>query len=1857
MTVSPQPGPDEHQSAPPPKGRRWLLWTGGVGLSILGGGALAAIYVIETQVSPLVEQTVSNIINRPLEMGAVEGFSLTSIHFGETQLPPTATSATSATVGSVEARFNPWEVITERQLTLHVSLIDPSVLVEQRPDGAWFTTKIVLEEQDTLVEVVLGEVDVFDADVSLIARDTDGRSVDPVDLQVPHVNAVFLDNGTRVDAQVDAHFSEDGKNLGAIALVGEVDVEGKSTTAAIQASDLELSELGRLAPFLPLTVQRGTAEADIEAAVGWADRITVSAEGTVEIADVAVQVDGIPTPVTETNATFLLQGQRARIRELTGRLGEIEAEVGGTVDLNTGYTLTAGIEPVEIAQLLDVVDVELPLPAEGKLDARVQVTGPLENPQVGLEAVNTTPLEIDRVVLSEVRAEVAVDTAARTATLRQLRAVPAAGGEMTGGGQVVLTESGDPKLEFTARVNNVPGAIARAYSEALPNDLGAINANVSVAGVATDLTSLAGSGTAALDLPAGSVTVPQLTLEDSILTASLQVQAVPIAQFVPQLAGQIDPQQTVSGDFDARIDLGSGAIADIDGLATGGLQIAGGRVGLTQVRMQEGMWTATADLSGVQVGRLLPQLPEYARGVIDVTLNASGSLTDLSPESLRAKGSARLDNIAEGTIATNDFRLADGAFSVSVRPEGLQLPAVDPRLSGRAEGEILVRGTLDNLTPDGVRAEGSLELPDGTIGIPEPIATSFRWTGQRLVVDELRSRGLDVSGYAEVDLSQRDALQLLTGFSFDVRATNLDLGQFSTLVSTAIPTPSIRGFASFDGTLSGTLTSPVVRGELAIADFGIERLSFDPQLAGAVEISPNAGIKVDLLGSDPTEADSATAREAGDAREPDRVLLTAAWTPNGRFPIEPDMLLLRVDDAEMRGRRQGGDFAIALDKFPFGVVKNFAPLPPELATQPASGELSGNVTLNFDSLLATGAIDLERPRFSRLVGDRVAAEFTFDGGSLLDGNGQILSATGQLQLDESIFNLQGELTLVPEGLDYIAAVDIERGRLQDVLAAAQIEDFSDLNLDSLDGNFGDAADLAAVQNLNSVCATIAAQTPPPEPSDTVLDLSGGDLELASFSSRSAEPSISRYSCFVAISATIDAEQQAREANPAPPLSTIRGDFEGTIAVSGRVGGSTQVAVVPTDAASNNPNGVLLPQLAVEMDLSGSDWRYGPFYAEEFRAQGNFTDGILTLDAIGVRTGDRVIGARGTLLGESQSAQAVVRNIPIDDVDRLLPLPDGIVSFGGMLDVDINIAGSQSDPSARGSIAIANASFNEKPIQTVEGSFVYNDARADLFVEVLLSESVSPLTVEGSIPYMLPIAVVPPADNRLNLAVRVADDGLALLDVATREQVLWNGGNAEVELDISGPFDVSDIRLDRLKTQGLIALRDASIRIPSILSAEPIANINGDILFDLDRIAIEELTATHSGGQIQILGTLPLFVSSGRETERLEVTLGGVSVEQNLKTLPPIAVSPDDDGPEQPAVGSGQTVPIVLDGLFEGDVRGIVFVGGAAIAPVLSGEVGVSNAQVSLAGAAPVDTDDSNARADDETASVPGPKVQLDALSIVLGDKVFVGVPPLANFLATGDFQVSGSLSATELALRPEGTVTLREGEVNVFSTQFRLDRGVEQTARFEPARGLDPILNVQMSTSVAESTRPLTAADPSATEFNDAPATTFGRLEIVRVRALVDGPASQLLEDGNVNQRVFELSSDPPRTESEIVTLIGGSLFAGGAAVSLANLATTALFGSLQADVARALGLSEFRIFPTLLPQDDEDSNATTLALAAEAGVDLTKASTVSILALLNDDPVLFFSLRYRVGDRIQLRAATDLNDRSQMIAEYQFRF
>jgi len=1946
----------------------------GVGLGIvvlagIGGGGAWGWFFIHRQLAPMVETSIARLLNRPVNMGKVEGFSLNGLQFGATAVPVTPTDSDRVSIEKVEVAFNPVKLLLTRTLEMQVTLVNPNIYIEQDKEGRWISTEIQTLEKGA-IDVKLQELRVRNGKVVLAPRGAEGNPKTPVAIALPSGNSRFLNDNTLIQFGLQGSLLTGGN----FTIQGESRPKTGDTKLVVSGSDVGAPEVGRLIQ-LPLLLQAGRLDGNLE--IQMPDNQPLKFLGTATLENVTARLPQLPTPFSKTNGQLRFRGTKVGLEKVTGLFGQVPAQVNGVLDTQADINLSAQTQPVEVKKVLQAFDFkQLPVVVSGEVQSTLQVSGRLSEPIVSGQVVTTKLARIDKVNFRTISSGFRL--AGSKLTVTNLRATPTIGGLVTGNGVVTLGEKGS--AVFDVQATNVPGeAIAKNYevdlsvpvglvsgrtqiftslanpqnfrasgtanlkvaggsvtarnvqvtgkrftaqvrasdvqverlAEVPPQFRGLISGNFNLSGPLENLSasSIRGSGSGSLNVAGGTVTARNAQLNNGRFSAQVQasgVQVERLAEVPPQLRGplsgnfnvsgsvadassstisgsgsgslnvaggtvtarnvqlnngrfsaqvqasgvqverlaEVPPQfkgplsgnfnlsgslenlsaSTISGNGSGSLNVAGGTVtarnlqlangrfttqvqasgvqverlasvppqfkgplsgnfnlsgslenfsaSTINGNGSGSLNVAGGTISATNVKLENGGFSAQVQASRVQVERLATVPPEL-RGPLSGNFNLSGSLENLSPSTISASGSGSL-NVAGGTIAANNVQVNQGRFSAQVQASSVQverLATVPPQFRGPLSGNFNLSGSLANLSPSTISASGSgsLTVAGGTVTASNVQLTNGRFqavvepTGVQLAdfSEDLRGRlagKVNVSGsltatnpsaiQASGRLNFSEGIALVDGpLTADIvwngeqleiqqaiaprfnasgvvninpanqglqaiRSFNLNVRaedlNLQQLPAALPNNVTVAGRADFNGRLVGTVSSPNVNGTIALRDFAVDGLTFESPLEGSVSTVAGQGLNLNLAGNN------------------DQIQL--ALTPN----YEPVSFLIKRGEAIAQGDRQGDVLRVSTQSFPISLIRQLAPAETAIASQPLSGEISGSVDVNLKTFdIALNNVAITGPIFVPARGDQSPPG---DNRYLLSGKISRTATGPQFQ------NLQ---------------LRIDQGELQVVLAALQAFDLAKVN-----------------RSFNASGGTLVAP------------VSLQDASLQTQLRRLSE-----------IKALEQQNEEREAASTLPDFTQARGRFTGAITVDGSLASGINTTI----------------------DIQGQNWVLDSYKADQVSiiGEGSLQNGVLTLLPLRIQSGDSLISYAGTIGGEAQSGQLQLRNIPIDQLEAVLQkvpnLPQTVTGLTGYLNATATVSGSINNPQARGELSLVDAAINQTEVQTAQSSFSYANARLNFGSTVLLAGSADPLNINGSIPYKLPMASVEPTDNQLNLNIDVQNEGIGLLNLFTDGQVSWVNGTGDVRLQVNGTYDQNASRLSQLVAQGVASVENATIQARSL--PEPLTNVTGRVLFNLDNIQVESVQGQFSGGIITAAGTIPISRFVPQENP-LAINIGELAL--NLK------------------------------GLYSGRVQGGVVIAGTALAPSISGEVNLFDGQVKLAQTGAESAGGGGGGTADQSAA--NNSVEFNGLKLTLGKGIQITQNPILGFLANGTLTLNGPLDN----LRPEGTIELQRGEVNLFTTQFRLARSYENTAKFLPNRGLDPILDVRLQASVAETTQGRLPTDPLSAEISDVLVTNFGTLQSVRIQARVEGPASQIADN-------LELTSTPSRSEAEIVALLGGrfvdTLGRGDSTLGLVNLAGSALLSNVQNVIGDALGLSEFRLFPTIIRNDEKRTSS--LGLAAEAGIDITRNISVSVSKELTTDQPFQYSLRYRLNENLRVRGLTDLSGESGAIVEYERRF
>lgn len=1257
-----------------------------------------------------------------------------------------------------------------------------------------------------------------------------------------------------------------------------------------------------------------------------------------------------------------------------------------------------------------------------------------------------------------------------------------------------------------------------------------LDGNINIAGdiQQLNLQNLTIGGDGKLSLAGGVIAVRQLEIKSGKWRGNFGLDRLKLGSVSDEIPNELEAAR-LTGNFGAA---GEFAKFSLDGLqvaGNGNLNIGGGKIRATDVKLDRGNWSSNLALNNIKLGSLNQQLsPQLQAGKISGNFNLAGNVNKLTPTAIQANGNGKLKFINGGEIGADNLSLVDGVWQSDLVMRGLQLGTVNQEFpaaikTGLLFGEFKATGNLGSPELDQIQANGDGQIRNilgGNIQVNRLKIDRGEWQSN-VVVNRLNIGELAKFAPKNINTAGKLGGELSTNWQIGGNLQNNSLANFQVL------------------------------GQTKLTNFQVGQLIFDPDLIGNIMANPGQGVDITFAG------------------KTDRLALSLDRN------LQPQSFAVQQQGIIAKGNVDGKILAVNVEQLPITLLQPW--IPKNVGIQPYrfDGLAKGNVAIDLANFQVDGnQIEITNPIFGAFQGDRLLTNFRY-------ANGQLNLNKTEIQRGEHSYNINANINTTASTPTFQANLQVPKGSLEDVRNLLQIFSLDDLFVPFNQRKYGSAAD------LSTSTAKIANR---PQPLYNELRRLS---ELRRWLNR---------------------ETDLQQANSLiPDIGNLQGEFNGEISIANSL---------KTGLNSN-------------FKIDGSNWQITGgdssliqqeklYQVDRIQATGSWNNGKLNLAPLNLTIQNSQIDIAGDFGINSQNASINIQNVPTEWLTSFVELP---VEIDGDINLAAQISGNLANPHASGNLSLTNGQLNSTKLQDPKGSFNYWDGRLNFTADSTFTNSpiVSQsdrIKVTGSIPYQLPFSLKPPESRDIRMDLTLENQGLQILDVFSKEQLHWIDGQGKIALNIDGKMKPTG-GIESLSANGTATIRNG--RIKSLAIAEPFTDINGEVVFDFDRIDVQKLTGKLAKGQINIAGIIPISESFLLDPiQQLLVTMNGI--------------------------------PVNIADKYNGDVNGKIKIIGTALNPIVTGDVQLSNGQVLL----PDTSSTSELGVQSASSETPNPNsLQLRDLQITLGDNLQITRAPILNFLATGKIDVNGTLDNP----RPFGQVQLQKGSVNLFTTQFRLGSGT-QTADFFPTLGTEPVLNLRLYAKTLSSTANLlTQRNSIARTANkngeiDRPAdfytTSLGSVQTVQVEARIAGLASQL------TQRL-ELTSTPTLSQPEIVLLLGGAiveqLSAGdNIGLGVASVAGSSLLNNLQDRISDLFSLSDFRLFPTII-RDSKTSSTSTLGIAAEVGTDISPKLSTSVFKILTNNESPYYSLRYRINDQLLLRGSTNLFGENRALVEFEQRF
>lgn len=1800
-----------------------------LGIWVMAGAIAIAVGVgwwwLHERLPLFLSATLSDVLLRPIQVGPLERISPFGLRLGPSALLPRPGDGDRATAAAVEVSFDPWGILRpsnlfgDRAIPIHLRFVGAEADIFQDATGAFVDPRIKSGGEPPPFSLQVASVAVEDARVTVIpSAQFAGRSRDQaavIPLRLRQTDARLTLEAWREGApqaigfEVATAIAGGGQLRGA----GRWDLATGQLRSRLQGQRLPLAIAAQFVPG-PAAPEAGTAALQLDGLYDGAAGTWPTLNGTVQLSGVRVARGFLPQPVAIANGALRLRDRTVQFDAVQAAYGPMAGLLTGTINLSGSElrldgpldsTLAAGLNlrwrspDLDGVTALAALNVPLPVPLVGRWALDGRVQGPLQKPRVTGQFDSVAGVRVDRVALAGVSATVAITSAGMDSRDR-----------LTLGNLPNRLREWFPLRTQVTAFRVVPvggGAIA-----------GTGGATVAL----TDPKSLAGFSINNLALRAN---LERVDLD--ALATNLGLENLPVA------LGRLNGRLAATGSLtDWR---GTADLAWLGGAIAASVAGQGDRLG------------GSASWTNLQLEPLAAALPaatkQFLGSAIAGTVTGSGNLSGRLAQGRVTDLAARLNSQVAGGNATAALTLVDQTWQATGTLAELPLRSLLPNWSPARPAIATVAATASgNLTgpfEQTLRGRATAtvrQLAGGNLTAAATLA-SGQWTataqGDRLsltaLVPQVPGRWTGtatangplaallnpdptaIAATVRGTLAAGDRGSLLTAKQATYLNRQLPLQIDADWTGRAIALRRVTGpNLQASGTLGVTFANLVPQlGALNLrTDIDNLPLAPLPDLAEELGIAIPDALR-DYRADQPLLAGTAAFRGTVTGRLTDPQVngtLTLDRLDAAGFAFEPRLVgpisggLNRPIRVQLDGTGDRDRLHLALDR-------RYLPTSLDVAWQDnrITGQRQGD-----DFAIAATAIDLDRLR--------LPPDLTLQLGAprgTLTANGTVnlktWTASGTLAIADPglgvnrFERLDAQFTYRQNRLSLTQGLLVDGASRYGLTARLDLIDDPALTgtLTVTDARLQPLLSLARISDFNAIASWAETLRPPTYASAEAvrpLEINTADQTLILQLRRLAE-----------IKALLAVQTRDR------CLDSLVPDFD---RLDGRFGGAI------------NFSGTVSQGIDARFNLEGENWQWRAPEAcvrdqisiqlDRVTIEGDFKDGILALRPLELRSGDTTVAFSGRL-GREQDGQLQVTNFPAEILPTLPRIRDlyaqaNLPKLAGDLDLTAAIAGSIDDPRARGRIVLRDGKLNETPITSASGGFSYSHARLDFGSQFLITGD-RPITIAGSLPQPLPFASVQPASNDISLDANVEDDAIGLLGLVV-PQFRWQGGKGKAFLQLRGtlaqPIAIGSVSLDG----AIVALEG----LP-----DPVENLTGRALFTGNRLEVDQITGTLGGGTVSVQGVLPIFDQAALGSE------------------PPLTLQLND-------------LALNLRDLYEGGVQGNIILGGTALAPQIGGTLTLVRGRVILPSdpnAVAIAGPGGNSGEGDEGE---GFQPAFRDLKIELGRGLQILKLPVINFLAEGTLTLNGRLDTIE----PSGRIAVKRGQVNLFATQFFLERGEEQYAEFRPELGLDPYLNVNLVAYVPESPRnPFQTDDTTAQNPGEVAENIVGFVDntrTVRVQATVEGPASEILDR-------IALTSRPTRSEGQIFALIGGSLAntvddGTSGAAAIAGIAGAGILNTIQSNIASAIGLTDFRIYPTVLssrrPGRDRRDAENSLGLALEAGVDINRNLSASIAQVFSTrDSATRLNLTYRIDGNLIMRGSTDFRGDDRFSIQFERRF
>ncbi len=1827
----------------------------------LGGGISYSWYFLTQEMIPMIEKPVSAYLSRPIKLGEVKAVSLTSIVIGKSYLPATNQENDFLVAQEVEIKINLWELVNNK-VELEIILHQAQGYLQQDNNNSWLKLQLRKNKDNAKKwRFTVNEIIVKNSNLTIKSNQYQGNiSPKTNEVKIP-VAKINFENPQLYTFNLQGNLVNGGKIVGN----GLYKPQGKNWLLKLNNKDLPIDTVNQIVK-LPININSGVVTGELKFNFANSKLDLNSLEGKITLDEANVVIPNLVQTLTKSSGNLTFADGDITLTGVKTNFGLISTRIEGVISNYRELDLIADTnKSTTIDNVLTSLKINKgKLVTKGKIQGKINITGKIKQPVVKAKIINDRNLQIDQIPINQLLTNLTIEN--RQLSFDNIEIVPTIGGKINGRGNISLNRQNSSfNLDWQGKNIDVK-KLANLYQQNVPDIVGNINGEYNINGNWQQINRSKLTGVATVELSSGKAVINQLKIDNQTWQGKVNLSSFPLAELPNLDCNKIGCQNSLlDGTFQVSGKTNNFSTDSINLLGDFNFNLAENKVRLENTQINGSNWQTSAKINNFDISQLpsvnLTSSP--IKNNIDLSANLQIAGNFNNRENIEIKGKGNL-NLPQGDIQINNFTLQKDNFIAQTFTKNFTLTNINPTLRGDAIGDLTIVGNINQLQPQFITVDGNLNLTKGISVINQPLDVAFRWNGNNIQIKKaIINDGIQAKGIINYDLNKKN----VTDINLDVNAQQVNIDRLPLPKSLALL--NYQGKINFQGKLAGNVSSPQLKGKVDVDNLQLANLRFSP-LQGDLIASSTEGVSLNL--------DS--------LQNNDKLSLRL----NQNY--QPQNLYLQTDKTKIQGKKIDGNLAFNLENIPLNQVTQ-----PWLSYFPSQvdkvgGSLSGEINLNLTDYNVTDAdVVIIKPQVNHLQGDILTTQLT-------SNNGIFTITKGSLKHQTNQYDFTGELNPFAENPQLQANLQVAKGNLQNLLTSLQFFELGDIPDGFKPRKYATSQDLySSASNFEQNDENRKNKTET-DVNNFLLPIRTDDLGLTSSSAKLKTESIkdigvsnqldkqtesvtdtNNISQFetqtqsinnVSYSDELDTEKEQefipdtsnqsetipvekytsstasnqlkikeksesansslsqinnslKSTKPTKPLISINSGDKSLLdnlsyyrQIENQVAQENRERVKATLPKLEELNGDFTGDINLtasvdngvnaEFDFLGDKWQWGKYEGDLLQLSGSYKNGLLTFRPVTIKSNESILSLTGTFQPEKISGDINLANFPVSQLKPFLNIPDSF-DIKGDINANIAVSGSQEKPSARGNIEIVDSTINGNSVEKATASLGFRNSRIDFLAKSSFDESIDYFTVIASIPFKLFPNSIEPDNNDFKVKFDLEKEGFSLLGIATDNRLNWIDGNGNIDLDIKGKYNQARNEVSQIQTEGIASFEDGIIN-GEILNQEPITNINGQVLFNFAQLNISNLSGNFNGGQISLLGSLPI-VNKDIKGQSLDILFDNLSLN--------------------------------LDNLYRGEANGNLTITGSSIEPSVSGNITMTDGDIKIA-------KKENNSTTKKTKKNNFNGIEVNDLSLVLGDNIHISQPILLRLKAEGSLNLNGSLNS----LSPEGIINLRSGKINLFTSQLKLVEGRNNIAKFTPENGFNPYLDLQLETYVTQASRYQLPNNSNSNEIEDLSNFAINTAQTIKIKADIQGRSD------NLNNNI-ELSSNPSRNQTEIVALLGGGFINNFASenseLNLLNFASAAVLGGIQGALQETLGFDEFRLFPTQII--DSKERTSTFGLGAELALDLTDDFSISVTKIITNSQAPRYSLRYHLNEDIIIRGSSNFEQDSRAVIEFQRRF